>query len=138
MKKVKLSKLLINNLSITSGYLTKMEMLLIFVLCMTSCYAIKMEMLLAETKLLSSPVILVGNSITQRDSNNVKQSIVMLENNYPEIPNDVRFKVELALSYFMEKNEIKAKVLAEKELPEIVDYNIKGFISRAKDSRLTL
>jgi len=138
MKKVKLSKLLINNLSITSGYLTKMEMLLIFVLCMTSCYAIKMEMLLAETKLLSSPVTLVENTITQRDSNNVKQSIVMLEDNYPEIPNDVRFKVELALSYFMEKNEIKEKVLAEKELPEVVDYNIKSFISRAKDSRLTL
>ena len=136
MKKVKLSKLLINNLSITSGYLTKMEMLLIFVLCMTSWYAIKMEMLLAETKSLSSPVTLIGNAVTQRD--NVKQSILMFENSHPQIPNDLIFKVDLALSYFMEKNYVKNNVLAEKDILEVVDNSIQGFIAQTKDSRLTL
>lgn len=84
MKKVKLSKFLILNLSPVSCYLTKMEMLLIFVLSITSGYAVKMEMLLAETKPMSPAATLIGKAVIQPNSGIVKQSTMMFEKDLPE------------------------------------------------------
>ncbi len=79
MKKVKLSKFLILNLSTMSCYLTKMEMLLIFVLSITSGYAVKMEMLLAETKPMSPTATLIGKAVIQPNIGIVKQSTMVFE-----------------------------------------------------------
>jgi len=84
MKKVKLSKFLILNLSSVSCYLTKMEMLLIFVLSITSGYAVKMEMLLAETKPISPTATLIGKAVIQPNSGIVKQSTIMFEKDLSE------------------------------------------------------
>jgi len=110
-----------------------MEIVLIFVLSITSCYVVKMEMLLADTKLLSLPVILTENAVIQSGVNHAKQPLMMLEKGIHQTPGNLRFKVELALSYFIEKNYDKAKVLAEqvlaeKDLPEVVHNNILDFI----------
>ena len=79
MKPINLSIHLTTALSEASGYLTKIELVLLFVLLITSCGAIKMEMLIAEAKPLSSPTTLIKKAVTQRGSENVKGSFVMLE-----------------------------------------------------------
>jgi len=84
MKKVKLPKFLILNLSSVTGYLTKMEILLIFVLSITSVYAVKMEMLLAETRPIIPTATLIGKVVIQPNSGIVKQSTMMFEKNLPE------------------------------------------------------
>jgi hypothetical protein len=84
MKKVKLPKFLILNLSSVTGYLTKMEILLIFFLLITSVYAVKMEMLLAETRPIIPTATLIGKVVIQPNSGIVKQSTMMFEKKLPE------------------------------------------------------
>ncbi len=135
MKKVKLSKLLIANLTSMSCYLTKMEMLLISTLFITSCSAVKMEMQLAETKFLHSQPILIENSVIHNDSEIVLQSIVILEKGFEQAPENLRFKAELPLNYFVGENYAKTnilakQVLAEKGYSEVIYDNILDFIAR--------
>lgn len=133
MKNVELFKLLIVT-PITSGYLSKLEILIIFVLSITSCYVVKIEMLLAENKLLSSSSTLIEEAVIQRYIGNVKKSIIMLEKALNQTPDNLWFKVELTLSYFMEENYTKPKMVAvqalnEKNFPEIVNNNMINFIA---------
>ncbi|NQY88419.1 MAG: hypothetical protein HRT51_11865 [Colwellia sp.] len=100
MKKVKLSKSLMSILSTTSCYLTKMEILLIFVLFITSCYAVKMEMLIADNKPLNSPLLWTKNVVKERDSDNIKQSIALVEVADQNYKNDTN-TAEIKLVYFM-------------------------------------
>ena len=88
-----------------------------------------------KTKLLSSPMILIGDAIEQRDSGKIKQSITLLEQGLELAPDNPRLKVELALSYFLEKSYEKARalaeeVLAEEDIPEIVRTNISDFVAQ--------
>ena len=87
MRKENLSKSFVNILSTSSGFLSKMEIVLIFVLSITSGYAMKMEMLLAETKPLSSPMVLVKNADKQHDNDN--QFNAMSQNDLPTINNNI-------------------------------------------------
>ena len=122
-------------LLIKSCYLTKMEVMIISVLCITSYYSVKMEMRLAETNALNVSTTLVENRLMQsHSSDNVIQPILVLKKNIHQAPHSLRFKVELALSYFMNKNYAQAKflaeqVLAEKDLSEAVHSNIQDFIT---------
>jgi hypothetical protein len=87
MRKENSPKSFVNILSTSSGFLSKMEIVLIFVLSITSGYAIKMEMLLAETKPLSSPMVLVNNTEKQHDNGN--QFNAMSQNDLPKIHNNI-------------------------------------------------
>lgn len=86
-------------------------------------------------KPLPASMTLVNDAIEQRESGKIKQSIILLEHGLELTPDNPRLKVELALSYFLENNYAKARMLAEEVLdveniPEVVRTNISDFVAQ--------
>ena len=76
---------------------------------------------------------LVNIAITERDKGNITESIRILSQGLENNPDNLRMKIELASSYYSNKNlpmakQLVAEVLADNTLPQVVRSNADRFL----------